>query len=64
VQIVESSLQCLGPGRIRPEFVRRLQVTARFDDDLFRLWSPGDRGRCAVATGCLRVDANAICASS
>ena len=32
VQIVESSLQRLGLDRIGPEFVRRLHVTARFDD--------------------------------
>src|SRR5580698_11204041 len=34
VQIVESSLQRLGLDRIGPKFVRRLQVTARLDDNL------------------------------
>lgn len=41
VQIIESNLQRLGLGldRISPEFVRRLHVTARFDDNpsVFRL---------------------------
>ena len=34
VQIVESNLQRLGLDRIGPKFVRRLHVTARFDDNL------------------------------
>src|SRR5690349_21754353 len=33
VQIVESNLQRLGLDRIGPKFVRRLHVTARFDDN-------------------------------
>lgn len=34
VQIVEPNLQRLGLDRIGPKFVRRLHVTARFDDNL------------------------------
>jgi hypothetical protein len=39
VQIVESNLQRLGLDRIGPKFVRRLHVTARFDDNLSGLVS-------------------------
>ena len=34
MQVVGSDLQCLGLDRIGQKFVRRLHVTARFDDNL------------------------------